>query len=1306
MKTKLSKIISSLLVLSFLLSMFTVFSFAEEDTGDSSTSTEESKDNLKTFINRGFEEGWDYNNGFNAVSGNKISIDYEEDELSRYNYFVRYEALNSSQVYTRINFASDAVTFGSVDFVPGTVIEMSLKADDLAYLGNIMWMQTAVKKKEINLLSINGEGHLLAFPGSTDFDLGALENEWLDIAYIFDWKSQTANKDSAPLSCKILYGKDENGNYINEKEIVIDYEVPGDIGMFQLYIGFPAQANRTASPVADSIGMSYCLDNLKVYQGVTSIVELDPEDYGFGIDTNAEKVINIQEGAGVKTKAQLLEEALALKVGVDYALAKNERIALVSNSQHELYSGAYGAPAKKDGNVLIPLQLLLDYIGFPSFTHTDGESFDITTGSSTTYITLGRNSATVDGVRVSLAVAPGYLKNTAGSDYLVIALEDVPTLFPGWLAIYDDMGLIIIYEDTTPESTDDNAPIVNRTEDLETMLEIMKKFVFDTVSAAKPEEAYVANGERIYNDAKEKTNNFAHPYIIANQTIFDKLKAAYANGDETVKAYIKSIVDKADAFYTDKANVSGGSYTGIKEEKKPVNLYADGKDPDFTNPEDTTVADTTDGYDANGKMDMLVEYASVLPNLAFAYQVTGNDKYARLAYDWSMALASWKHWGPGYFIQCSEVTSSMAIAYDWLYNAYKALSLDTDALASAIYSLGVHDGYVSSIGSACEHPRATGDMSAYTSKSDNTNAVGTAGMIIGALAVLDYVDNESIKEEDANAFAETKYLIGNNIQNLIKNGLDIYAPDGSYIESATYWEYGTSNFFRMVMALVSATGKDYGFMSTWGIDKTCYYACHIESSDGFIWNYHDGGGDGVTSSEALASLNTDMFNFVGAFLGDATLVAVRQQQLKEGKEVSVYDLIFYPFDGITASPELSLDYHMEGIEAFVSRSDWNDGALYTGLMGGMNSATNGQIDSGNFIYYNEGIAWIMDLGSENPGVTQYNSSNTRYKCYRASAEGQNVILITSQQSAIAYGQYTQAGGVITNTFSNEHGSYAILDNTSVYLDKVSYAKRGVLVTNDRSTVVLQDELSFKIVQSLAWVVHTAADITIDPETQRVAYLTSRGEDGEVYTLRASIVSLRPEFVFSEKEVTKPILDGTYTADKITGAPEYSRDGISRLVIESTTILFDVAVVFEMVENSSSTEPVGYEWVSMVDWEPTAPNTEEEVEQTSKKRGTPNKLDIRTATATAESILKRDTAFSERLGDLYAALTTVGYTLKTYTVDMLDTGLQNSYGDYINCVDEYEAYFEYVSENVKKSQNLVNLLVGLQLAEAEEPEVEE
>ena len=564
-------------------------------------------------------------------------------------------------------------------------------------------------------------------------------------------------------------------------------------------------------------------------------------------------------------------------------------------------------------------------------------------------------------------------------------------------------------------------------------------------------------------------------------------------------------------------------------------------------------------------------------------------------------------------------------------------------------------------------------------------------MIIGALSILDYVCSESASE---NAYEETMYLIGNNIQSLAAYGLDIYAPDGSYIESATHWEEATSSFFRMAMALESAAGTDYGFLDTWGMEKTCYYSIHVQNSEGFIWNYHD--------SVEGATLNTDMFFYAGMCYGDENLVAVRQQQLAAGKEITIYDLLFYPIGKTVKAPELSLDYHMEAIEGYVSRSEWNSGAIYTGLMGGRNDATNAQLDSGNFIYQNKGVSWIVDLGSENPYVDGITDPALRYKFYRNSSEGQNVIIKTDD-TKVPYGQNVSAGGYITETFTNEHGSYVLLDNTDVYRNgetnrgtsEISHARRGVLFTNDRSTVVLQDEIAFVFNGSATWVVHTKADIIVD-NSGRVAYMTKVGIDGTTYTVRATIVSKNPNFKFRVESATTPLLSSGLTEPN---KDELSRDSYKRLLVEvSNVTLFEMAVVFELVENTKDQTPVAYSWTSMFDWEPKEYNPDD-YSAATEVRTEPAKEELDNYAETAKSFLRKANVYTKSLVQLYKTLTDAGYLLSIYP----ETKEENAakYSDYIGYVKKYESFVAYVNGASGFAADLALAISGIRSASGAE-----
>ena len=1272
MKTKFNKLISMLLVIAFLVSGLTVFAWAEDGAGTEGLEPEVEVELDEPLYNRNFEEGWDVDNGFALELGShKAVIDYEETSDYKYNYFMRLEYGKSGTGGLNFKFGVDTAVEGQ------TVVQFDIKVDDACDLGKIMSMQTAAGKT-INLLNLNtstnadGEkvNNLTTVGGAS---LCSVENEWVTITFIFDW-------DSTDFAVKILSSAFTEPMFITQP-----YESEGDSGMRNLLIGlYTSDAKKE--------GMNFCIDNLQIYQGtgITEPVDISGMGCGEKVDPLVEKVIDIKESAGGKSVEDLLKEALCLKLGVPYALMRDEKVSIVE----------YCTPTIVDGKVMIPLLLLLKFIDYPYYVHPDGESYDITTGTSVTFLSAGRDSINVDGQEIELAVAPGYVKNTLGEDILVVAIDDIPSIFPGWLLTYDDMGLIIMYEGEVSEDGESSG-LITRENDLDTMLTMMKRFVFDTITTddkgadLDAADSYNATGEMVYEDVKANTKNFAHPYIFANQADFDALKAAFAAAEDaegynaTLKSYIAEMVEKADAIYAEYANVTEGAYDGIKADKAPSNPYADGMNPSADDKEDTTVEDTTDGYNAETKaLYEIEEYTEQLVQLAFAYQVTGNDDYAKLAYDISVVLGNWKHWGPGYMPNCATATSNFAVAYDWLYNAYVELELDTKLIATILYNQGVKHGYNASKGVTCEFPRSSGDGDLYTTLNNTTNIVCSSGMIIGAIALMEYDEYSEY----------TTYITGNNIINLINYGLDQYAPDGAYIESAKHWELGTNSFMKLIMALRSSANNDYGFAGTWGLSTTFYYALYIENSEGEIWNYHDGGSDGVTTGEILG-IDTQMFNFAAQILGDERLLAFRQMQLAKGKELSIFDILFYAEAGEDVDTTLELDYVLGGIDAFISRSDWENGALYVGLMGGLNDCAYGQMDSGNFIYKNEGITWFMDLGSDDPNVYGY-YGQYRYNHYRNNAEGQNVPIITSAKSKLPYGQDKTGAGKIVMSESNEHGSYAILDNATAYGDVVSFANRGILVTNDRKTVVVQDEISFSLeegVGTVYWVAHTAQEIQLS-EDGRTAYLTGVTDDGvSTYNLRATLVARMSDIRFTvQDEASAGLLDVTYKKNDSFnkgGAAEYSREGIKKLLIKADAVpQFNIAVVLELVDEIGSLDPVGYEWSNMNMWNPSASSTGSDEED--NKRGNAVKNDIITQAQKIASYYRYNVAFSENIDDFYKALTLVEYTLTQFPTHTFESKHADAYSDYLDYKDDYTEYMEFINEKIDATHAFADKLAGI------------
>lgn len=1296
MKKNLSRIIALIIAVASLVSVFSVFSFAADSTASAASDDNGASNFVPSrdlLYNRTYDDGWDALNNFGGSLGShSSSIDYEVGDDGNYDYFARFEHGNKAGA---LDLYFDLKKNGLVIRNGISVIGLSIKADDLCDLGTILNVTLYNEKDKTPLLVIDGYD-LYAFSTNTSGNgvlLGSLQDgDWYDVEFVFDWRNSQDLHVTA---------------YLDDEPVGVLSLKAGQNGIERISLGW-------SDNDISRMGMGYCIDNMLIYQSanITGRIEI-PADSGYGkfVSLEQEKTVPIYKNDSDKRPEKVLEEALYMKLNVKSVLDAGVR---------KNIDCAPGYDA--DGNIMIPLDVVLEHLDYPYSVHPDNDSYDIVTPSGTTYITVGRDTASVCGELVSLSVKPG---RDAETGAVMIGLDDVAALFPGRASMFDDMGLIVVYEDMSDGSGE---PIMTRAENLDTMIDTMKKFVFDIESGDK-EDDYKKTGEAVYQDVESATD-FLHPYIITNQDGFDKLNEIYEGEDSVVKGYLESVLAKAKLIYADMAKEEGEQYVGIKANKVPLHDYADGENPQDTDDPATEIdetkylADTADGYNPNTLKLNEVEYAAEkLVELAFAYQVTRESKYADLAYDIMMALGNWSHWGPGYMANCANAAASYAIAYDWLYRYIKADETKGDEalgkLAYFLYDKAIYHGVASSKGSFCLFPRTSGYGDHYTTRTDSYNAICSSGMIIASLAImgenitfyqlnketdeLELVDDQTQAEKAAQAYADLCYLVGNNLRNLADYGLDQYAPDGSYIESVTYWALGTNALMKTIMSLESATGSDYGFKNAWGIETSFYFACYIANGNGEAWKYHEDGVGTLVEAGPL-TVDTQMFNYAGMAFGDDKLIAIRDAQIKGGKAVTMFDVLFYPEGEITADTTLELDYYMEGIDAFVSRSGWEADDLFVGIMGGPNAyspygngdndETFGQIDSGNFIYENLGIKWIVDHGSDSFYAPRYFGSY-RFNNYRNSGEGHNMMLVPE----LPYGQSENANGSMYETYACEKGSYAIIDNGDAYSTYIDAARRGMLVTNDRKTVVIQDEMSFGLtVGNAVWVINTYEEIIID-ETQQTAYLIHTNEDGSKVYLRATIITAQDNIGFSVQESNTNLFSATKN--------EYTQNDlgdINRLTIKIEGMLaLSMAVVFEIVDSTVSDIEVGYEYTSLDEWdsifEETNVETETEVfdSDTSKFR---NLIDYAAVIYDGYTHLTVDIdTFYEKLSHAHYILTenrvfdySGEYNPEGYDPASVDGPW---YEDYVKFTEEYAEYRSIVMKTVTEINKLTKVLSGQQ-----------
>ena len=743
----------------------------------------------------------------------------------------------------------------------------------------------------------------------------------------------------------------------------------------------------------------------------------------------------------------------------------------------------------------------------------------------------------------------------------------------------------------------------------------------------------------------------------------------------------------------------------------------------------------TDGYDAGGRFSL---NTGSIVSWGYYYQLTRDLRYAEITFDWISILGDtdiWEHWGPTHFLNTADGTTNVAIAYDLLCPAWDALvamgkarpvektyvekvttilddgvtsrtyyekvdaptdtsitmeppsfpevnTYDRKHIATIIMNQGVHEGWLAEARDMTDHPsvRCLGGFE-WKSNTDNWNAVCTKGMALGGMVALEYPEFH----------AETMEMFDIMMYYFFVNGLDEYAPDGAYYESASYWSYGTNAAFQLAAAFDTAAGRDYGIMDCYGFDRTCYFAANVESSDAMIWTYNDCGGGG--SQPNKSGMDTQWFIWVGQYTGDAGLIEHRIYQIENGlKNPSWMDIFCYkPEYSGADSIDLPLSYYMLGLHnycgAYSVRSSWEKGAMTCSMIGGKNAVAHADVDAGAFMYWNDGKAWIWDLGADNYNLTSFfgasygsnGSLPNRFRYYRHGAEGNNVVALASHQDVLPFGQRVKGLAPLQREYSDAHGAFAIFDMLDIYSADpelngtasplVSSALRGVLATDDYQTAIIQDEIIAAKMETFYWFAHFSDDTihTEFSEDGRVCYMRYKLPDRDPITnephysvLRLTIVSpdSSDKFYVTTAGDEAMVFDATFRYGTHQNYPdqiENSRDSVRRLCIKrDMKTNFRVAVVFEMLPDAFYNSKTGvidiaggqdtyecsYKWTDMFNWSTKAAADLDFEEEEEIKEEVLSVTDLSVYSNIAKGYANAGTAYTTDFYNLFDAISRV------------------------------------------------------------------
>ena len=200
--------------------------------------------------------------------------------------------------------------------------------------------------------------------------------------------------------------------------------------------------------------------------------------------------------------------------------------------------------------------------------------------------------------------------------------------------------------------------------------------------------------------------------------------------------------------------------------------------------------------------------------LSYAWRMTHEKKYFDRAEKELLAVSAFNDWNPNHYLDVAEMTTAVAIGYDWLF---KDLSLSSKTvIREAILTKGI----------ATSYDTAYPNYRKWLSPTNNWNQVCNTGMTFGALAIY---------EHDP---ALARKVINRSIAS-IEIPMKDYEPDGAFAEGYTYWGYGTTFNILFLNAIEKVFKTDFGLGEQKGFLKTAAYLENMTGPSGKCFNYSD-----------------------------------------------------------------------------------------------------------------------------------------------------------------------------------------------------------------------------------------------------------------------------------------------------------------------------------------------------------------------------------------------------------------------------------------------------------------------------------
>jgi hypothetical protein len=453
--------------------------------------------------------------------------------------------------------------------------------------------------------------------------------------------------------------------------------------------------------------------------------------------------------------------------------------------------------------------------------------------------------------------------------------------------------------------------------------------------------------------------------------------------------------------------------------------------------------------------------------LAMAYRLFNDEKYAAKVQEELLNVCGFPSWSPSHFLDDAEMTTAVAIGYDWCYNY---LSPETHKIVeNAILE--------KAFAPAWQRYERKGEKP--FDSDNNWNMVCNSGMVNGALAIGDKYPGEA---ERVIGYA-VKYT-----PTLLKT----FAPEGVFNEGPGYWSYNgmfMSLFFDNLNRIFK---KDFGLTKFVGLDNTArYYMAQVGPSN-HTFNYGDAS-DHMDYSPTFFFLSK-RYNQpeVAAYYRNKIKFALDEYKLKG--EFTFPRLFFLAIPWFDDSPPAEvMDETLtifNGVTDLIiinggKKSDIN--RLYLAAKTGRATWSHNHLDGGSFVLDCDGERWGIEIGPETyslPDFWDYKPGGVRWSYFRNTNHAHSTLSIDNKISNSA------GEGEIIKVSKEALQPFGIMDLSPYYKEQAASTMRGFKLLSPK-TLLVRDEIVLKPdAKEISWRFITRAEVQIKGNT---AILSQNGK---------------------------------------------------------------------------------------------------------------------------------------------------------------------------------------------------------------------